>query len=216
MNTIKVIIVDDHPIIRDGIFTTLLSDSAIQVIGEAGDGDALFELLKNSTPQIILMDIALPGKTGLELAAELSASHPEIKILIFSSYADTETLRQAFHAGVKGFIPKDAPKDEISQAIHSLAQGIDFISHTIPGHVMLDVLRADNDSKSDKQQLLTPRENEILILIAEGMPQKEIATKLFISARTVETHKANIQHKLNLESTADIIKFAIKNKMIKL
>jgi DNA-binding NarL/FixJ family response regulator len=220
MSKIKVLLVDDHQIVRDGIFALLIKEHDIEIVGEASNGDELFEKLKFIKPDIIILDISLPKMSGIEIAGILSKDFPQIRIIVFSSYTDEETIFKSIRAGAKGFLPKDSMREDLVDAIKKVHQGFEYLSDKIPNTILMDYIKkaGSQEEKFNNSKLssLTKREREILKLIAEGMSYKEIGTELFISVRTVETHKNNILQKLELKSTIDLVKFAIKNDLIDL
>ena len=220
MDKIKVLLVDDHQIVRDGIFALLIKEREIEIVGEASNGDELFEKLKFIKPNIIILDISLPKMSGIEIAEILTKDYPDIHIIIFSSYTDEETIYKSIRAGAKGFLPKDSVRGDLIEAIKKVNQGFEYLSKKIPNTIIIDYIKNSENKKNkynnSKLSNLTKREKEILKLIADGLSYKEIGEKLFISVRTVETHKNNMLQKLDLKSTIDLVKFAIKNELINL
>jgi len=220
MKSIKVLLVDDHQIVRDGIFALLIKEHDIEIAGEASNGDELFEKLKFIKPDIVILDISMPKMSGIEIAGILNKDYPDIKIIIFSSYTDEESIFKSIRAGAKGFLPKDSMREDLVEAIHKVHQGFEYLSEKIPNTILMDYINKSNsgEEKYSNTRLgnLTKREREILKLIADGLSYKEIGNELFISVRTVETHKNNILQKLELKSTIDLVKFAIKNDLIDL
>jgi len=220
MNKIKVLLVDDHQIVRDGIFALLIKEHDIEIVGEASNGDELFEKLKFIKPDIIILDISLPKMSGIEIAGILKKDYPELRIIVFSSYTDEETIFKSIRAGAKGFLPKDSMREDLVEAIKKVYQGFEYLSEKIPNTIIMDYIK-NSGSKDDKYNNtklgnLTKRERQVLKLIADGLSYKEVGAELFISVRTVETHKNNILQKLELKSTIDLVKFAIKNDLIDL
>lgn len=220
MSKIRVLLVDDHQIVRDGIFALLIKEHDIDIVGEASNGDELFEKLKFINPDIIILDISLPKMSGIEIAGILSRDYPQIRIIVFSSYTDEETIFKSIRAGARGFLPKDSMREDLVAAIHKVYQGFEYLSEKIPNTILMDYIKkvGNKEEKFSNSRLsnLTKREREILKLIADGLSYKEIGNELFISVRTVETHKNNILQKLELKSTIDLVKFAIKNDLIDL
>ena len=214
MDKIKVILIDDHQIVRDGIKAAINISEKATVIGEASNEDELMTLLKNLKPDIMIMDISMPGSSGIEITKKISNKY---KIIIFSAHTDAKTVINSLKAGAKGFLPKNVLRNELIEAISSVHNGEDYISEDISKTVLINYVKTDNTYthlKNTGLEALTKREVEILRHIAEGATYKEIASKLFISFRTVETHKTHIMQKLELRNLADLIKFAIKNKLI--
>jgi len=214
MNKIKVILIDDHQIVRDGIKAAINVSENATVIGEASNEDELMVLLKEFKPDVMIMDISMPGSSGLEITKKISNKY---KIIIFSAHTDAKTVINSLKAGAKGFLPKDVMREELLEAISYVNNGEDYISEDISKTVLINYVKTDDSYthlKNTGLEALTKREVEILRHIAEGATYKEIADKLFISFRTVETHKTHIMQKLELKNLAELIKFAIKNKLI--
>jgi len=218
MNKIKIILVDDHEIVRDGIKSLLLNNENIEIISEASNSGELYKSLESSVPDLIIMDISLPGKSGIEITKELSEESPELKVLILSMFTEEEFIFNAIKAGAKGYLPKNSKQEDLIKAINIIQNGEEFFSPLISEVVMKSYIKKIRSKKNinPNQNNLSARELEVLKLIAEGITNKEISEKLFISIRTVETHKTHILQKLNLKSTVDLVKYAIKNEIIRL
>ena len=221
MSRIKVILVDDHNIVRDGIKMLLLGIDNIEIIAEAGDGEELFEIIFANKPDIILLDIALPKMSGIEIAKKISSNNEfaDIRIIILSSQTDEDSIINSLEAGVKGYLPKNTTRNELIKAIISVYDGEIYLNQTVSNVLSKSYFnKKQNTHKKQNRVLdsLTQREIEIVKLFAEGNSYKEIANKLFISNRTVESHKNNIMNKLQLKTIVDLTKFAIKNNIIKL
>jgi len=218
MERIKVILVDDHVIVRDGIKALISDEANINIITEASSASELAGKLEVYRPDVILMDINLPDSNGIELTRELKESRPEIKILILSMHMEEDFIVNAIEAGAKGYLPKTTSKKELISAINTISSGEDYFNETISNILIKSyVKRAQAPKKVEEKVIdLTRREKEIITLFALGMSNKEIADKLFISIRTVESHKNNIMNKLELKSTVDLVKFALKNNYIEL
>lgn len=218
MNKVKIILVDDHEIVRDGIKSLLLTSNNIKIIGEASNYSELKQLLSGNKVNIIVMDISLPGISGIEITKELSDRYPEIKVLILSMFTDEEFIYNAIKAGAKGYLPKNSKQEDLINAINVIQSGEEFFSPLISQVLMnsyIKKIRTEDENKTDEESL-SKRELEILKLVAEGYSNKEISERLFISIRTVETHKTHILNKLNLKSTVDLVKYAIRMKIINL
>lgn len=219
MTTIGIILVDDHQIVRDGI-KALLSDSpTIKIIGEAENAYQFFALLKETIPDIVLLDISLPGMSGIEVSKVLTADFPQIKVLMLSMYTSEDFIFNALKSGIKGYLPKNTTRDELLLAINEIYGEREYFSKTISDTILKSYVKSakhGNKVSEDKLSNLTNREREVLRFIVEGAHNPEIAKMLNISRRTVETHKTSIMRKLDLNSTVDLVKFAIKNKIIEL
>jgi len=209
---IKVILVDDHQIIREGIKLILLLDDHFETIGEAESSDTLFQLLKEKTPDVLVLDISMPGLSGIEICKQIKLKTPEIKILMVTANVDVTHLKNAIKSGADGFLPKDTSSEEFTNAIKEVAKGNSYFSPKVSG-LMVRVMSLSSDNKETELSL---REIEIVKQLADGKMQKEIAASLFISPRTVETHKKNIQSKLGIQSTVDLVKYAIREGITKL
>jgi len=218
MEKIKVILIDDHHIVREGIKILLMNIKDIEVVGEASNGDELFELLKTNEPDVLILDIMMPGLSGIEIARIVKDEYPEIKIIILSANTDNDSVFDSLKAGAHGYLPKNAKREELLEAVYMVASGNEFLSDSISQTVLRNFIsRARTGDKQGKEEAeLTKRELEIVELFAEGLSYKEIAERLFISARTVESHKNNIMEKLELRSIVDLVKYAIKHKIIQL
>jgi DNA-binding NarL/FixJ family response regulator len=213
---LKVVIVDDHKIIRDGL-KAILQDGNIEVVGEAENGEKLLNTLESVTPDLVLLDINMPGLNGLELTPILLERYPDIKILILSMYNDNQFIARAIESGAMGYVLKSTGKDELLHAIQTAASGQPYVCMDIS----LDLVRKLSSHKelSDPKVVieeyhLTPRELEVLKLIADGLTNAEIADKLFTSRRTVESHRQHLIEKTHSKNTATLIRFALSQGII--
>ncbi len=216
MSIIKCIIVDDHKIVIDGIKAMLFGVNEIQIIGEACCGSDFFILLNNVQADIAIIDVKLPDISGIDIVKQITSNYPSIKTIMLTSQDDEETILKAVQAGVMGFLPKNTSHMEFIKAIKTVYDGEEYFGSNISKIIFSSFARQikNEDLKSINKSPVTEREKEIIILISEGLSYKEIADKLFISTRTVETHKKNLQEKLELKTNADIIKYAIRNEWI--
>ncbi|MEQ8364907.1 MAG: response regulator transcription factor [Cyclobacteriaceae bacterium] len=203
----SIILVDDHRIVRDGIKVMLLEFPRFKVIAEAGNSDAFFEIFESKKADIVVLDLKMPGENGALVAERLKKQWPTIKILIHTAETDEVLVRHCFRTGVEGMISKESGKETYLEALESIADG-----KTYYGGQFTALLTAAM-TESNKPQL-TAREIDVLKGFAKGQSYKEIASDLNISARTVETHKKNIQEKLNVNSTAELVKYAIKEGIV--
>ena len=219
MNSIKIILVDDHDIVRDGIKSLLSGIDDIEIIGEAGDGNEVLEFLSKNTVDIVVLDISLKTISGLEITKIICEKYPSVKVLILSMYTNEEYVFTAIKNGAKGYLPKNTTRKELVEAIQTIFTGEEFFSEHISNIILKSYIRnvkGTPQTEEKKDSKLSQRETEILTLFAEGFSNQEIADKLFISIRTVESHKNHIMQKLELKSTMDLLKFAIKNKLVDL
>jgi DNA-binding NarL/FixJ family response regulator len=217
MEKIKIILVDDHQIVRDGIKALLNDAEDIDVISEAASYNELREKLKLQDPDIIVMDISLPEISGLEITKMLSETYPDLKVLILSMYTGEDFIFNAIKAGAKGYLPKNTTKKEIIEAIHSVYNNNEYYSESISKVILKSYVQKAKTSDNIPERAedkLSGREIEILKYFAGGMTNQEIADKLYISIRTVESHKNHIMQKLELKSTVELIKYSIKNKIV--
>jgi DNA-binding NarL/FixJ family response regulator len=214
---ILVALVDDHQIVRDGIRSLLDGRPEISVVLEAQNAKELFDKLYDVKPNVAIVDISLPGMSGIELTRLLSDSHPGIKVIILSMYTSQEFIFNAIRAGAKGYLPKNITQCELVEAINHVYLGKEYFSKDISEVILKSYLKQIKDperASEQKDEKLTPRETEILKLVAEGYSNLLIADKLFISVRTVESHKNHIMQKLELTTTVELVKYALKNKII--
>ena len=205
-----VLLVDDHKIVRDGIKAMLIGESDFRVVGEAGDSQTFFQLLKSVIPDIVVLDLKLPGASGLDISEQLKSQSYSMKILILTAEASESIVRQCIRIGVDGILSKESGREVYLEALRSVAQDKPYYSGQFMG------LLTSRNSSTDSDVQLSPREVDVLKGFAEGMSYKEIAAKLEMSSRTVETHKLNIQKKLNLQSLADLIKYAVREGIVRL
>lgn len=218
MEKIRIIIADDHKLFRDGIKSLLSSEAQFQVVAEASTGAELISLALKIESDLIITDIAMPDINGISAARKIFEILPELPILILSMHNSEEFILDAIRVGAKGYLPKDVSPDELITAINTIAQGNEYFSKSISEKVVKSFISQTRQKSGFKTVApsLTDREIEIVKLIAEGFLNKEIADKLNISIRTVDTHKTNIQHKLKLKSSVEIAKYAIRHDLIKI
>lgn len=219
MSQIKIILVDDHQIVRDGIKSLLANSIDIEILNEASSAYELFEILKTDIPDILLLDISLPSMSGIEIAKILTKDYPSIKILMLSMYTSEDFVFNALKAGIKGYLPKNITRDELVLAINEVYKGNEHFSKSISDTILKSYINnAKLNSKNSREKLdsLTLREKEIFRYVAEGYNNNDIVERLNISIRTVETHKTNIMKKLELHNVVELVKFAIKNNIIEI
>ncbi len=217
MEKIKIVLIDDHNIVRDGLKILLMNLPDIEVIGEAANDTELFELLCESKPDILLMDIALPDMSGIAITEKISHDYPDIKVIMLTANISNETVFEAMKAGALGYLPKNIMQEELVLAIKTVYEGNEYLAKSITNAVMKTYMvrtMLGKTGKSKNAQELSNREIQIIKLLTEGFRYKEIADQLNISIRTVESHKNNILAKLELNSVVDLVRFAIKNKII--
>ena len=211
---IKVLVVDDHPVVRKGLQSCLARHDHIKVVGEASDGDEAMRKARELSPDLILMDITMPKMNGLAVTELLRKESPRTKVLVISVHSNKEYIFRVIQAGAHGYVSKEAPPDELVRAIESVFEGEPFFSEDI-ARAALNQFVATGGKKEPFAQLTT-RERQVLVLIAEGQSNKEIANKLGIGVRTIETHRERIMRRLDIHSVAGLTKFAIANGMVSL
>ncbi|MEI8204628.1 MAG: response regulator transcription factor [Bacteroidota bacterium] len=217
MNEIKIILVDDHDIVRDGLKVLLMNLSDIKVIGEVSTGFELFNLLQNIKPDIILMDISLPKMSGIVITKTISLEYPACKVIMLTASVNEKSVSESFKAGALGYLPKNIRQDELLDAIREVHKGNRYIAKSISDDVMNKYLSKNKSEALGQPKVegeLTKRELEIIELFAEGYNYKEVAERLSISYNTVETHKKNIFEKLEINSIVELVKYAIKHGII--
>lgn len=208
MNPIRVLIADDHALLRAGIRSLLDGLADIEVIAEAGDGIEALAKVIAQRPDIALLDIAMPRQNGLQTATRITEQAPGTRTIILSMHADEEYVREALQAGVSGYLLKDSAPTELELAIRAVARGETYLSPAVSKQVMADYLRFT--SGEGPRDILTPRQREILQLIAEGQPNKVIAARLQISIKTVETHRTQLMDRLDIHDVAGLVRYAIR------
>jgi DNA-binding NarL/FixJ family response regulator len=211
MNTIRVILAEDHTIVRKGLRSLLEGEEDIEVIGEAGNGKEAITLVEQKKPDIVVMDIGMPELNGLEATRRIKKKFPQTKVLILTMHTNEEYVFEILQAGASGYIVKKAAPTELVSALRAVEQGESFLSPSISKKVIDEYLqRAGEAKRRGAFELLTDREREVLQLIAEGNSTRGIAGRLFISTKTVETHRSNLMEKLDLHGTADLTRYAIR------
>ncbi|HOP04018.1 MAG TPA: response regulator transcription factor [Tenuifilaceae bacterium] len=219
MSKIKVALVDDHQIVRDGIKSLLESASNIEIVGEADTAKELLLKLDKVNPNIVIVDISLPDMSGIELTKQIVNNFTEIKVIVLSMHTTQEFIFNAIKSGARGYLPKNITREELIESINQVYAGKEYFSQEISEIILKSYLKQvkNPEQNSDTyEQQLTAREKEILKLVAEGYSNLLIADKLFISVRTVESHKNHIMQKLELTTTVELVKYALKNRIIDL
>ena len=207
---IRVLLADDHTIVRQGLKLILGSHADLEVVGEAANGNEAVELARKLHPDIVLMDVAMPDLNGIEATKRMVQADPRVKVLVLSMHKEGVYVREILRAGARGYILKDAIDTELLNAVRSVAHGDGYISPAVSGALLSDYRK----NVTDPLDLLTNREREVLKLIAEGKTNKEIATSLNLSVYTVDSHRGKVMEKLNLHSTGELVRFAIKHGVV--
>jgi two-component system response regulator NreC len=210
--TIRVLIVDDHAVVRAGLRLLLDAEDDIETVGEAGDArEAVFEV-RSSKPDVVLMDVGLAsGKSGIEATPEMLRELPDTKVLVLSMQDDPRYVREAFAAGASGYVLKEAADIELVAAVREVAGGGRYVDPTLGARMAAADSQAERAAEEDP---LSDREREVLRLLALGHTNQEIATTLFISVRTAETHRAHIMHKLRINTRAELVRYAIAKSLL--
>ncbi|MEK6581827.1 MAG: response regulator transcription factor [Nitrospirota bacterium] len=217
MSKTRVMIVDDHALVREGIAAFLKMSADIEVIGEAADGIEAIEGVKKLNPDIVIMDIAMPKLGGLEALVEIKKINPDVKVLVLTQYEDKEYIKRFLKAGASGYMLKRAVGLDLLNAIKAISSGEAYLHPSIAASVIDEYVGSNkNKASDDPYEALTDREKQVLKLIAEGHTSKEIADILGISAKTAVAHQTNLSEKLDIHTRAGLIKFAITKGLIKL
>ena len=213
---IKLLIVDDHPLVREGLRSYLINEKHLEILGEAADGQEAINLAKSTLPDLILLDINMPGMNGLETARILNKTVPKTKILILTMHDSREYVNRMVATGVQGYVLKDSPPSELVAAIETVYRGGTFFSPKVSETVLNEYMKTVRSKGKKGSVELSRRESEVLTLIAEGLGNKEIAAKLFLSVRTVETHRERIIRKLDIHTVAGLTRYALTKGIVKL
>ncbi|MGB3702838.1 MAG: response regulator transcription factor [Anaerolineales bacterium] len=214
MSPIRVLLADDHTILREGIRALIEDQEDMEVVGEAENGQATVKMVAQLLPDVVVMDIAMPLLNGLEATRQIRRDFPQVKVLILTMHENEEYIRQVLTAGALGYVLKDAAARDLLGAIRTVYQGEAVLSPAITRLVIEDYLRWGDIRPEDTTNGLTAREREVLQLIAEGYTSKEIAGILSLSVKTVQSHRTNLMNKLDLHDRGELIKYAIQKKII--
>ncbi len=214
MKPIRILLADDHTLVRAGISSLLKNLEGVEVIAEASDGREALRLVRVHRPDVVLMDIAMPGLNGLEAAARIAKIFPHVRVIILSMHVNEEYVLQALRAGAAGYLVKGADAAELEVAIRAVARGETYLSPTVSKHVVTDYIQRIS-GETTSLELLTPRQREVLQLIAEGYSTKKIAHTLKISVKTVETHRMQLMERLDIHDIAGLVRYAIRVGLVK-
>ena len=207
---IRVLLADDHKIVRQGIRGLVETQADMEVVAEAEDGRTTVKLAQEMSPNIVIMDVAMPGLNGIEATHQITRNNHAVKVLALSMYADIRFVTGMLSAGASGYLLKDCAFEELVEAIRSVAKNRVYLSPQIARVVVKDYVNRLDQSRSSVFSVLTDREREVLQLLAEGKTTKEIAGKLSVSFKTIETHRKQIMDKLNINSIAELTKYAVR------
>jgi DNA-binding NarL/FixJ family response regulator len=212
MKPIRALIADDHALVRAGIRALVEKIDDVSVIAEAGEGGEALQLIKELKPDVVLLDVTMPGLSGLEVLAETRKLLPDVRVIILTVHDEAEYAMQALRAGAAGFLPKSAAANELQLAIETVSRGETYVSDEVSRKTLLEYSRGQIEHRLAR---LTPRQREILTLVAEGLNTKDIGRRLNISGKTVESHRAQLMERLNIHDVASLVRFAIKVGLIK-
>lgn len=216
MRQTTIILADDHPFVRQGLRATLARETGFQLLAETGDGLDAVRLVEQLHPHILIVDLMMPGLNGLEVTRQVSQLRhcPPTQVIVLSMQADDQFVVNALHNGARGYVLKDAPADELIAAIRQVTSGQPYLSQHFAARAFELVQQASGDETCDPYATLSSREREVLQLTAEGLSSTQISERLFIGARTVETHRVNLMRKLGLHNQADIIRYAVRRGVV--
>ena len=216
MNRIRILLADDHPLVRSGLIKLLEPFKEFVIVGEASDGEEAVAMTKKLEPDVVVIDLSMPKLNGVEATKIILKNNPSSKVLVLTMHDNEEYVYQILKSGAGGYILKNSGREELAAAIQAVAKGERFFSPRV-SEIMVEAYlkRADTREEhiiNDKDIPLTKREKEILFFIADGLNNNQIAEKLFISPRTVDTHRTNIMQKLNIHDTANLVRYALSKK----
>ena len=216
MQKISVLVVDDHAILREGIKALLEKQDNIEVVAEAADGREAISKVVQHRPDVVVLDISMPLMDGLEATRQMKRENPDVKILILTMHDDEEYFFQLLRAGASGYVTKRAVAKELVLAIEAVYEGESFFCPSMAKHLLSDYLRLNKTAEHAEQDELTPREREIVKLIAEGYTNQQIADLLYRSVKTIESHRSNILRKLDIHDSIELVKYAVRKKLIEI
>jgi DNA-binding NarL/FixJ family response regulator len=208
MTDLRVVIADDHPVVREGLKAFLNAHDGVSVVGEASDGEAAVQQAQALQPDVLVLDLLMPRLNGVEAMRKVRAACPGVKVLVLTAHEDRAYVEQLLKLGASGFARKHAGPDELLFALRAVAAGGTYLDPVLAGRVVSEFLGKGSPAGGGTKELLSGRETEVLRLIADGYSNKEIAAKLVISVKTVESYKARVMEKLNLKSRHDVVRFA--------
>ncbi len=211
---ISIILADDHTVVRQGLRTLLESDPELHVSGEASDGLQTIGLVEKLRPDVLVLDLIMPGMNGIEVARQVKSHFPQTRVVILSMHANEAYVLEALRAGALGYVLKESQGSELIRAIHEAHNGQHYLSAPLSERAIEVYVQKTKEISQDPFERLTPREREVLQLAAEGHPNAEIGEKLSLSSRTIEMHRSNLMHKLGLNTQTDLIRYALKRGII--
>lgn len=213
---IRILIVDDHDLVREGVRTMLEQDSGFEVVGECGDGQEAIRAVRELEPDVVLMDVALPGGIGgLEATEAILSERPGTRVIILTQYEQREYIRRALKVGAQGYLLKRSVSSQLKEAIRTVFQGRRYL-HPVAADELVDLVTRGASLEEEEYETLTQRERQVLKLLAEGKTSRDIAKYLGISLKTAMTHRSNLMAKLELHSRAEVVKYALRKGIIEL
>jgi two-component system response regulator NreC len=212
MEQIRLLLVDDHQIVRAGLRMLFAAEPDMEIVGEVGGGEQAIEAVRTLHPDVVIMDVAMPGMNGIEATRRIKETSPDVAVLALTMHEDEQYFFEMLNAGASGYIPKRAAPDDLVSAIRVVAHGNVFLHATLARFVMHDMLSTERPT--DVSDELSDREREILTLVAEGLTSREIAARLIISPKTVDRHRENIMAKLNLHTRAELVRYAVARGLL--
>lgn len=217
MSRIRILLADDHTLFRQGVRTLLASETDMEVVGEAPDGSAAAERAAELKPDVVLLDIGMPGLSSFETTRQIKRNRPETKVVFLTMYDDEDYLVEGMEVGANGYVLKDSPAPQLIAAVRDVYRGGSYLSPRMLSQLVDDFrTRVKTTDRMPRFATLTPREKEVLKMLAEGNSVKEVATQLNLSVKTVEAHKFNLMRKLDIHNKAHLVQYAIQKKVIKL
>ena len=217
MSRIRILLADDHTLFRQGVRTLLASETDMEVVGEAADGSAAAERAAELKPDVVLLDIGMPGPSSFETTRQIKRNRPETKVLFLTMYDDEDYLLEGMEVGANGYVLKDSPALQLVAAVRDVYRGGSYLSPRMLSQLVNDFrTRVKTSDRTPRFASLTPREKEVLKMLAEGNSVKEVATQLNLSVKTVEAHKFNLMRKLDIHNKAHLVQYAIQKKVIQL
>ena len=215
MSKIRLLLVDDHQIVRAGLRMLFQAEKDMEIVGEVGSGEQALEAVQNLQPDVVIMDVTMPGIGGIEATRRIKEANPDTAVLALTMHEDEQYFFEMLNAGASGYIPKRAAPDDLVSATRVVSEGNVFLHATLAKFLMRDFFENKEAPQTPTFEELTPREYEVLTFIAEGSTNREIAETLVISVKTVDRHRENIMQKLNLHSRVELVKYAIEKGLIR-
>jgi two-component system response regulator NreC len=214
MSKIRLLLVDDHQIVRAGLRMLFQAEPDMEIVGEVGSGEEALRAVRDLKPDVVLMDVVMAGMSGIEATRRIKEANPAVAVLALTMHEDEQYFFEMLSAGASGYVPKRAAPDDLVSAIRVVSQGNVFLYPTLAKLLVKDFLQRAESGVAPPNEELTAREREVLTCIADGMTNREIAEMLVISAKTVDRHRENIMHKLNLHNRVELVKYAIEKGLI--